>query len=272
MRLSRIVCAITLSGIASAAYAGAWTQESGHGQLILNTTYYATDRLWDNQGHRHDQPTYSKYELNPYLEYGITDTITAGANLSLQRAHQDGAPGAMDQTNWGVGDSEFFVRKRLWQGNGFVVSAEPMVKLPSPESSREMPQLGGVHPDAGMGLSAGYGFSAFGQNHFVDLDTQYRYRFGPPKDQVRISGTVGIGITERWMVMPQMFATYRTASPSVASFTQSSADDYNLVKLQLSAVYKVNDTVSLQAGGFLPVDGKNTGIGSGVLVALWKRF
>ena len=88
--LSPVICSIALSALASSAFAGAWTQDPGNGLFILNGLYYSADKLWDNSGHKQSQPTYSKYELDPYLEYGLADGVTIGTNLSLQRAHQDG--------------------------------------------------------------------------------------------------------------------------------------------------------------------------------------
>lgn len=274
MRLySGLCCAILVSVAAGQAYGGAWTQEEGSGQLIATGLYYTADRLWNNRGKKQPQPTYRKYEFNPYLEYGLADGITIGANLSLQRAQQEGTSTSASQSNWGLGDSEFFVRKRLWQRDSFIVSSESMVKLPSPGASHnDSPAIGGDHPDIGTGLSAGYGFAAGGLNHFANLDTQYRYRFGRQKDQVRLAATLGIHTTERWMLMPQVFATYRVSDPRATTFTQSSADDYNQLRLQLSAVYKLRDDVSLQFGGFSDVSGKNAGIGKGILIALWKTF
>ena len=266
MRFHLSVVAVIAAMLPIAAYAGAWTQDAGKGQIIINGLYYNTDRLYNNQGNKTSQTTYTKYELNPYLEYGWTDDITVGANLSLQRADQS------SNTNWGFGDSEFFLRKRLWQQDGFVLSAEPMIKLPSPEGARETPQLGGSHPDAGLGLSAGYGFSAWGLNHFANLDAGYRYRFGQPENQIKLAGTLGIATAPRWMIMPQLFATYRANTPSTVTFTQSSGDDYNLVKLQLSTVYQLQDDLSLQAGGFSHAEGKNVGAGSGLFMAVWKKF
>jgi hypothetical protein len=69
--------------------------------------------------------------------------------------------------------------------------------------------------------------------------------------------------------MPQTFVTLRTSSPSNAAFTESASNDYNLVRLQLSAVYAFTPTISVQVGGFSDVDGKNTGEGNGALLALW---
>jgi protein XagA len=270
MRFSiKCLCAIAAAGMFSEANAGAWTQPAGRAQLITTGLYYTADKLYTDQGQKQNQPRYTKYELNPYMEYGLWDGMTLGSNLSLQRTQQEGTP---EQVNWGVGESEFFLRQRLWQENGLVVSAEPMVKLPSPDSSSDLPRLGGSRLDIGMGFSAGYGFAALGLHHFVNLDTQFRYRLGTPKDQVRLAATAGIAVAPDWTVLPQLFLTYRTSNPGMASFTQSSGDDYNLAKLQLSAVHSITPDISLQMGGFRDIDGKNSGAGYGLLVAVWKSF
>ncbi len=266
MRLRLLFLFASCVTLTTNAYAGAWTQKQGEGQVILNALYYSTKTLYNNQGNKASQAKFSKYELNPYFEYGLTDAVTIGANLSLQRTYQ------ANNSNWGIGDSEFFVRTRLWEKDGFVLSLEPMVKLPSPEHATETPALGGRHPDAGLGLSAGYGFSAFGQNHFANLDTQYRYRFGSPENQIKLAGTVGISVTDTLMFMPQLFATLRANDPAAAAFTQSSGDDYDLLKGQISAVYKMNEQTNLQIAGFSHLDGKNVGAGEGLVLSVWQKF
>jgi hypothetical protein len=254
------------------AFAGAWTQDKGNGEIILTGIYYATDSYFNEQGKKTAQPTYSKYEINPYLEYGLTDTLTLGANLSFQRTHQDGSPGSSSATNAGIGDSEFFARAQLWKSGGFIASLEPMVKLPGLGGINDQPQIGGHHPDVGMSIAGGYGFSAWGHDHFAELITGYRYRFGSPENQVKIAGTMGFHVSQNLMIMPQAFLTFRTSTPDVNSFTQSSADDYNLVTLQLSGVYRMNDKLSLQLGGFSHVSGKNVGSGDGILFSVWQQF
>ncbi|MDE3059527.1 MAG: hypothetical protein KGJ06_00765 [Pseudomonadota bacterium] len=271
MRLYPLVfCTVALA--AGQAHAGAWTEPKGQGEAIVTGSYYQTSTYYDNEGHKQSEPSYRKYDVNPYVEYGLTDDLTLGANLYLDDAHQDAAPGGRDHSNVNLGDSEFFLRARLWQQQGFVVSAEPLIKLPSPESSTARPRLGGTSTDAAMGLSAGYSFQAWGLTHYADLDTQYRYRFGSAHDQVNLAATLGIGLSPRWTIMPQAFMTWRVAAPANPAFTQSSGDDYNLTQLQLSALYKVRDDLGMQVGGFSDVYGRNTGTGEGVLMAVWKQF
>lgn len=266
MRL-QLIMTVGMILTASQAYAGAWTQAQGQTQVIITASTYSARQLYTNKGRKRQQARYHKYELNPYLEYGYRDDLTLGSNLSLQRASQSAS------SNLGLGDSEFFLRQRLWEENGWVVSAEPLIKLPSLRSSRDdTPKLGSSFADVAMGLSTGYGFSAYGQNHFINLDSQYRHRFGSAKDQLRISASSGMRLDARWMLLPQMFFTYRTQAPTIANFTQSSADDYNQVRAQLTAVYTLKESLSLQAGGFMDVDGKNAGRGKGVLLALWTRW
>lgn len=264
---------LILIALTGTAYAGAWTQEAGRSQLILTGAYYRANERWDNSGRRLSQPAYDKYELNPYYEYGWRDGITLGANLSFQRAQMDGAGASAAKTSWGIGDSEFFMRKRLWQRGGFIVSAEPMVKLPSFwTTGRNNPRIGSSQPDAGMGISAGYGFKVMGHDAFTDINAQYRYRFGRQKDQLRFAATAGLYLTDRWMVMPQGFVTGRVSKPQNAAFTESPDDDYSAVRLQLSAVYRLNADTSLQFGGFGDLYGKNTGVGRGILFSVWKQL
>lgn len=273
MRHYRIRCALffiaTVIFIAD-AHAGAWTQARGRAQIILTQSYYATDRYWDNQGHKQPQLLYGKYDLNPYMEYGLLDGVTVGANLSLQRAGQNVAGGTL--INYGLGDSEFFARLRFLQHGNFVFSAEPLVKLPSPESANSVPKLGSSHPDAGMGLNAGYGFGSGDRRHFADMHLEYRHRFGDRRDQVKLAATLGYSLSPRWMLLPQFFYTKRRNAPRIATFTQSSADDYDLGKPQLSVVYRVSKKTNVQAGAFMHATGKNTGAGGGVIFSVWRNF
>ncbi len=254
----------------TAAFGGAWTQDEGKGRAILTAGYYDASDFYNNSGTKTAQPNYHKYELNPYLEYGLYDGLTVGANLSLQRAQQN-VPGARDQNSWGVGESEFFVRQRVWQQGGFVASVEPMVKLPPPDAGAR-PRLGSPTPDVGLGGSVGYSGQLFGLPQYADLGTQYRHRFGEQRDQFKMAATLGIGVAQDWVVMPQAFMTWRMAERSGATFTQSAADDYDLTRLQLSGVYSLSTETKLQAGAFADVDGKNAGVGRGVLLSVWQNF
>lgn len=267
------IVGMTVLMLTTSVYAGAWTQSSGKGLLIENNSIYYTSKFFDETGKkRHLNGYYKKYEINPYIEYGLRDDITIGANVFLDATSQLDKINALATQNNGIGDSEFFLRKRLYKNSGFVISTEGGVKLPSLTNSKKQPQIGSRYFDSSMTISGGYIFSAWQQNHFVNIDFGYNHRFGILNDQIKLSATAGFSLTEKWQIMPQIFITKRTNKASISSFTQSSSDDYNLTKLQLSALYKINDILAVQAGFFSNVAGRNVGDGDGLVLSIHKVF
>lgn len=270
MRIRYFLGFTLLPLMSSAAYAAAWTQDSGKGIVIVTGSYYESPKIFNNSGNTQASPNFHKYELNPYVEYGLYDDVTLGASFSLQRAQQN-VPGNSDLSNFGVGESEFFGRYRFYQKDGLVASVQPFFKLPPPATD-ERPPLGSPNGDVGLGGSVGYNMSIFGYQDFMNLDAQYRHRLGNQRDQIRFAATMGVGVAQDWMVMPQAFVTLRTSDPGVTSVTQSNADDYSVTRLQLSGVYSLDEETKLQAGAFSDVAGKNTGVGRGMLLSVWQNF
>ena len=250
----------------ASANPGAWPQAKGRGQIILNTSTYQSDSFFDFSGEEQPQPRYQKYELNPYMEYGLTQSQTIGANLFLQRLAQE------NDRSFGLGDSEFFFRQRLWQNKNFVFSLQPLVKLPSPSPDEARPVLGSDTPDLALALNAGYSFALFGQQHFAETSIEYRHRLGMPGDQLRTSATLGLRPFNRLLLLNQLFLTNRVSEPTLSPFTESPQDDYQLVKLQISAVYALNSRQNIQLGGFSHLSGSNAGAGGGVLLSFWQGF
>lgn len=248
------------------AAASAWMQEPGHGLLIVSAAQYDAKRFFDFRGSSQKQAQYQRREISPYFEYGLSDGWTVGGKTFLQRA----SLGA--QKNDGIGETEVFVRRRVWDQAGLAMAIEPMVKLPSPDSRRDAPLLSSPSPDIGRGGNVGYGFSGAGKSHFVNMDTQYRHRMGRQRDQVRLSLTAGIGLTPDFQLMPQLFHTRRVAAKGASQFTRSASDDYDQTQLQLSGVMRVTQTVRVQLGAYADVAGKNTTKGYGVLGAVWTSF
>lgn len=263
---------IPLLIISSNVYASGWTQKSGHGLLINNFSYYSTSHYFDANGDRKPlNGNYTKYEMNPYIEYGISDNTTIGANIFLSRVFQKNTIASSNATNYGLGDSELFIRHRIWQGNGFSFAVEPLIKLPSLQKYTIEPKVGSTTFDAGLTTSSGYSFKAFEKHHFANIDISYRHSFGPLSDRVKIDTSVGFSVSEDLILLPQLFITSRLSS-AISPSNNTSADNYSLRKLQLSAIYKLTPDFSLQAGVFSNISGRNTGGGNGGLFAVHKVF
>ncbi|MEZ5690903.1 MAG: hypothetical protein R3D71_04470 [Rickettsiales bacterium] len=267
-----MVITIVLCSFSTIVYAGAWTRRSGEILLVSNFSYYFTDRRFDNSGNIQPLADYRKYEFNPYIEYGLYDDVTIGANLFLQRVSQENSVSGNWNSNWGIGDSEFFIRKKIWEKDGLLFSVEPMIKIHSPENRANQPIIGSRDFDTGITLSGGYSFGYAGLNHFVNIDANYRHRLGEANDQINLYSTLGLSINKKTMILTQMFNSFRLSDNKNSQFTNSSGDDYDLTKLQISAMYEVKDNMSLQLGAFSHVSGRNTGGGDGVIFAVHKVF
>lgn len=246
--------------------AGAWVQKKGALQSVQTVSYYASDERYDLSGNRVAQPDYSKLEWNPYLEYGLTDATTIGASLFLQSVENGG------DNNAGLSDSEWFVRHRIWESGGFVVSLQPSFTLPGEIAAEDSPVIGNDHATVALRALGGASFEALGRWHYADIGAGYRHRFGEPGDQLHLDVTVGLAITDSLTLMPQLFATRRADEGETSAFTQTSRDDYDLLRTQVSVLYRLNAQHSLQAGVFTHAAGKNIGAGDGALLSLWSNF
>lgn len=267
----KLFLAIALLFPSSLAIAGAWTQEKGKWQLITTAHIYQAAYYFDANGKKQPQAAFFKQELSQYVEYGLRDNLTLGGQTSVARAFQQNAS-TTQNSGWNVSDSEFFARYRAWQTPDNVFSLQPSIIIPSFDSKSARPKIGSDDFSFSLRGNAGHHFSLWGKMHYANASLGYVHRLGTPNDQLKIDMTLGMNITNNWQLMPQAFATRAVGSPKMNGFTQSSADDYDLTKLQLSVLYRVTENRTLQLGAYKNLAGKNTGNGQGVLFAYWASF
>lgn len=276
------------------AHAGAWLQKQGHGQLITSALYYRTDTFYDHNGDKIAGDPYSKTELNPYAEYGVTNWLTVGGNLLLADNSSSRSPFGTREDYYSM-QGEIFARVPLYENANQILSLQPLIKFPTRYATHDfdtgrsgdfnltlnkwdiikpnnLSEIFQGNYDTELSLLAGQNFTAYGYAHFIDAGVGYRYRGGPSRNQFRLNATLGTHIDERWTTLAQAFYTRATEIPTTTAITQQTEDDYDLLKLQLSAVYALTDHVSLQAGGFVQPYARNSGTDGGVMSALWWNF
>lgn len=285
--------------LSSDAYAAAWTQGKGIGQMILSLGGYQSSHYFDQNGVIQDsRNTFTKYEINPFFEYGLTDDITIGANpliqhwqsekpnTSLQNNHS-GDCDATGNTSGEIIESEFLVRKKLLERGNTVLSIQPLFKTPCIRINDASISTIWNSYDLELRLLGGYGFKwesdgrmrpFAGQYHFVNLETAYRKRNGQFSDQIKIDGTAGFRYSEDILILGQFFSIISTGEENVGSIEvqkgiySANIDNYSNLKLQLSGVMQIAKASSFQLGVYADVMGKNYGQGSGVMASLWKGF
>ncbi|MCP5362130.1 MAG: hypothetical protein H6908_05815 [Hyphomicrobiales bacterium] len=254
------------------ASAGAWMQEPGHGQVIVDGIYYGTSDYYNRNGDEVSAPKLRKYEVLPYVEYGVNEQLTVGGSMSFQSINED-IPGR----KWvaSPGDMELFVRTPVWQRGTTIVSVQPLIKIPGPYDEDKNPRVGDGQYDFELRGLMGHSFKipSWNENwHYADVEAAYRMRNGNASDEVRLDATVGLRPWEDTQLINEVHSVMAVDSRSTAPALLVNSEDYDLVKYQFSVVQDLTEQWALQIGGFKHLAGENTGAGAGGLIGFWYNF
>lgn len=266
MRFRRIIPALFLF-VGAQAHAGAWTMPKGEGLFIGQATYFTSEHFFDLDGKKIDQPTFRKFELQPYAEYGVTDWLTAGGSAYLHSVDQSA------RYNAGIGDPELWARLRLHTfGNGDVLSIQPLVKLPSYYADDDIPRGGSRSTDLELSVLYGTNWQLLDFTGYTDTRLGYRVRSRGLNDQYRIDQSFGVNVTDHLLLIPAFRAVIASKYDESAVFAQDGEQDYDAAKIELTAMYKFDDRRWIHATMFEHVAGAFTGDGRGFMLGFAEPF
>jgi hypothetical protein len=77
---------------------------------------------------------------------------------------------------------------------------------------------------------------------------------------------------DKFVVEPAISATFATDINTSAAGAITQSADYDLLKGQLSAIYKFSDKMNFQLGYSHDIRSRNTGEGQGVFFSVWNKF
>jgi protein XagA len=244
------------------ALASGWTQQKGHGQVIVTGVYSNSTRGYDGDGNVVDIDDYEKTEAYLLVEYGLTDDLTVIANPSFRHV---GIDGASDNTT-GLGYTEVGARYRLFEGDGWVLSLQGTARIPGARRRDSLAQVGSTDAEYDLRALVGKGFRLGGMDAFVDVQGSYRLRDGDPPNEVHADATFGVRTSERMQILVQSFNTLSDGAG------EGVFRSYRYHNAQVSAVYDVSDRVSIQLGGLATLGGQNALRERGIVTGLWFSF
>jgi len=253
------------------AFAGAWMQPDGGGQIITTATYYSTDWFFNKNGGHVDQTSrYTKYSLDVYMEYGLSEAYTIGMQPTYDFVQNKG--GGINARENDLADTPVFLRERIWHDDNNVFSVQQLATIPGPYDTHSQAALGYGQSD--LELRGLYGHSGNIRNlpYFTDIEGAYRERFDGPANELRMDLTLGVKPQDGLMLLAQSFSIAGLGNATTHSFVPPSAPNYDLSKIQLSGVVDIPYGFSLQGGGAVDVYGRNTGGGQSLFVAVWRSF
>lgn len=258
------ILAITLLCTPSAVLAGAWTLEKGKGQLIVTGSFSQANKAYDGARNTVETPRYRKFELQGLLEYGLTDRFTLMIAPGYQ--HVDiAAP--TNASRSGLGFSDFGGRYKIMQGASWVFSGQVLMRAPGTSQAGNPAAVGYTEPEIDTRALFGKSFTVAALASFIDLQVAQRFRYGNAPNEFRFDATFGISPAPNWLYL---FQSLNVISEGAGSNEQFPSYDYS--KLQISAVYSLTPTLSLQVGAFTTLTGRNALQESGLITGLSYKF
>jgi protein XagA len=255
--------AIALVMLPASADAGAWTLEAGKSAAYFTTTTSRAERAFNGDRNLQRVARYSKSELQVLYEYGLTDAFTVMFSPSLQRVSV--AP-PFDGIRSGLGYTEAGGRVRLAQYDAWIFAIQTTLRVPGTSDKVNPAAIGYYDTQFDIRGLVGYSFSDGLGPAFIDLQFGNRFRSGGPPNEFRADLTFGVRPHEQLLVLIQSF---NVISEGSGTWTIPS---YSYYKLQMSAVYPLTSTVSLQLGGFTTYHGRNALQENGVVVGVWFKI
>lgn len=257
--------ALLLAVTPSAALAGAWTLPQDTGQLLATFTASTATQELNGASGLTSTPRYSKAELSALVEYGLTDKLTVILNPGLQ--YVDIAP-PTNASRGGFGYTEFGARYQLWQYDGWVFSGQATLRLPGTDETGNPAAVGYTDVEADFRALVGHTFKLGSMPAFTDVEVAERARTEGAPSEFRVDGTFGVLVLPQWLVLAQSFNVMSEGGGTNTIFGGS----YEYYKAQLSLVYEVTPTLSLQGGGFTTYAGRNALQENGMIFGVWYKF
>lgn len=250
----------------AAAWAGAWTQNSGDWQLTTGLIYSNADRSFDAHGNASWPELFQRILLTTDTEYGVRDGITLLVRTETAYVH---LKDALTQPTTAFDNAvEAGARVRLAQGvlqDGDVLSLEVTGREAGAFNFAYSANAHAGGEDGGFRFLYGGGFRAWDRDGFFDVEAGYRFLSPPRPDQTVIDLTAGLWLTPDWMLMGQSFNLISSAATAPYRF-------FRMHKLELSGVWRMAPDLSLQAGAFFSPMGINALDEHGVQISLWSNF
>ena len=250
----------SMMALSSSAKAGAFLAKPGEGQLILSSTFSASERGYDAQGHVIEGPNTRKAEVSAYIEYGLNDWATLLISPNVEWPSQRQIGQTQTQTYSGLGLSQLGGRFKVLEGQGQILSLQITALTPNwAEKTFGNDQMG-----ADARLQYGTSFQLLGKSGFFDAQIGARHFAGALRNEIRADFTLGYSVLPQLMLLAQNFNVY---APARGTLPRSHSH-----KLQGSAVYQVNKNWSVQLGAFSSIAGLNSAQERGLTSGIWYRF
>lgn len=268
-----LIAAIIVAVSAGSGFAGAWSQEKGKLYDKLSFNFYYASRNFDPDGGKSDfanAGTFRDYNLNNYVEYGLTDDLTLINSMVYKRIDKNDT--AADLTTWGVGDIDLAARYRLVEGSWGILSVQALLKIPSAYDKNDRLPLGNGQFDYEGKLLYGRSLYPYIPGYF-NLELGYRFRDGDPSDEFRYLVEFGIDVTKSLYGRMKLDGIYSIDNGNRYSYdgNPTTTNNFDLGKLELTAGYRFTPAWGVEFTVTPSLYGQNTAAGTNYALGLFYK-
>ena len=271
MKTLAVVTACLMIGASlscGSAHAGAWPQDPDRWLVVNQFTYQnGPSNGYNDQGRPQGHGRLQQFTFSPYIEYGVTEDWTLGAQPMIQFANLSVPAGQRGGgTNTGLTEVNLFARYTVYRWDFDVLSVQGMLGVPG-FSGGVQPQVANPWPEYEARLLYGHAFELSDSiAGFFDTEIAYRLEGGHNADQIHSDTVVGIRPGDDWIFMLQFNATLGLGNNT------GTGGDYDQYRLQASIGTRVADDTWLVLGAFHDLGGHNVTLGNGATLSIWTRF
>lgn len=247
--------AVLWVGFAQSAYASPWGQAPGRFYLSSRFDYFSASDA---------ERRFERYESTNYSEFGLPSSFTLGGKVVY------GTSVATDElaktASSGVSEAELFLQKTIIQRGRAVIAAKLTGASPSRFAAGTRPGFVSDGADLEARLLYGATLSERPVKVFTTFEAGYRRRFGDGADQIRMDALVGVAPAPRLLFLGEMLSSVsaRNERPGGA--------DFDILRAQPSAIFRVSKRWALQGGASIEFAGRNVLLGDTYFFSLWTEF
>jgi len=253
----------SLVAIPAAVQAQGFVQERGEGRVIITGIHSISDKAYDANGNVVDIDNYRQSQLYFNTEYGVTDDLTLLFTPSLRDISIKNQP-ERDETGFQFVD--IGARYRIAEIGSTHVSLQGKVRIPVDPFRDTLAQVSTEGTEFDVRAQVGHGFGVGGNDAFVIGDAGYTFRGDDPPNEFHADVIFGIRPAPRFLALANLYNTWSDGRG------KNDFPSYRYHNLMLSGVYDVNDTLSLQLGGMMTLDGKSALRERALVVGAWVHF
>ena len=232
--------------------------------------YYYANKEFDKSGKRQDfanHGDFRDFNLNNYLEYGLTDSLTLINSLYYKYIRKEDDTVKME--TYRVGDIDLGLKFKLYDGSLGVIASQTMVKIPEAYNKNDALPVGNGQYDFEARLLYGRSLYPIIPGYY-NFELGYRWRFGDPSDEIRYLAEFGTNFSKDLYGRVKLDGIYSmdNGARRDTSGNPTATNNFDIGKLDMALGYKMSKQSSLEFGYTPAIYGQNTAQGATYAIAV----